>query len=268
MLKLDPVRDFGERWWAVLLKDGGVFAAGSAACRETFSEIRWINQTAAAASEYFSCEQCASPVIRCLNPDDKEQDDMVVSCSARGSESGMKPLMERATLKQHRRAMYESQSRGGKPPVVRCPRCYMYSFVAETNECAACDNSLNPSAVWCDNVQRFSPGGAAHGPLRGAPAVGIRAGERKTSWTKPLSPPPGLWVLTVPGPFAVPPSVRVGRWLDAIRRSNPAFERPAKLGPERLAPARAWQRPTQDKSPRPVLACELTSWGWAIAPGS
>jgi hypothetical protein len=30
-------------------------------------------------------------------------------------------------------------------------------------------------------------------------AAGMRAGERKTGWTKPLPPSPGLWALNAPG---------------------------------------------------------------------
>ncbi len=38
------------------------------------------------------------------------------------------------------------------------------------------------------NVQRFSLGGAAHRPSVRSSAAGIRAGERKTCWAKPLPP--------------------------------------------------------------------------------
>ena len=31
----------------------------------------------------------------------------------------------------------------------------------------------------------------------------MRAGERKTGWTKPLPPSPGLWALNGPGPLLV-----------------------------------------------------------------
>ena len=53
-----------------------------------------------------------------------------------------------------------------------------------------------------DNEQRFSLGGAAHGPLQEDSGVGIRAGERKTYWTEPLPPPPVLWALNGPGSLA------------------------------------------------------------------
>jgi len=41
-------------------------------------------------------------------------------------------------------------------------------------------------------------GGAAHERFRAASKAGVRAGERKTYWTKPLSLLPGLWVLNDP----------------------------------------------------------------------
>ena len=73
-----------------------------------------------------------------------------------------------------------------------------------------CRISILRSASICDNEERFSLGGAAHRPPRECSAVGGRAGERKTDWTKPL-PPPGLWVLNTPGCFAGAPSGHAGR---------------------------------------------------------
>ena len=65
-----------------------------------------------------------------------------------------------------------------------------------------------------------------HRPLRVDSADGMRAGERKTGWTKPLSPSPGLWALNASGlllaghrgiqggglePFAVPTRLSSGQ---------------------------------------------------------
>jgi hypothetical protein len=51
-------------------------------------------------------------------------------------------------------------------------------------------------------VKRFSLGGAAHRSPRGGSAIGIRAGKRKTCWTKPLAPAPSLWALNAAGSLA------------------------------------------------------------------
>ena len=42
-----------------------------------------------------------------------------------------------------------------------------------------------------ENVERFSLGGVAHEPQSEGTAAGVRAGERKTCWTKPLPQAPG-----------------------------------------------------------------------------
>ena len=60
-----------------------------------------------------------------------------------------------------------------------------------------------PSYLTHDNVERFSLGGAARRPLRVDSTGGMRAGERKTGWTKPLPPSPGLWALNAPGRLLV-----------------------------------------------------------------
>ncbi len=150
LLKLDPVRDLGERWWGVLLKNEELFAAELAACRETFTGIHWINQVARAASDHFSCEQCGSFLIRQADAGNKEQNHIHVNCAACGAESDMKALMERAVMQQHYRELYETQTRGGESPVVRCPECWQYALVLEANACAVCGNCLGTSTAWCD----------------------------------------------------------------------------------------------------------------------
>jgi hypothetical protein len=52
-----------------------------------------------------------------------------------------------------------------------------------------------------DNEERFSLGGAAHEPQREGTVAWVRAGERKTCWTKPLPQVPGLWVFIGLGSF-------------------------------------------------------------------
>lgn len=149
LLGLDPVRDLGERWWAVLLRNELIFAEELAACRATFAEVCWVNQTAAAASAHFSCEECGSQLIRQADPQNREHADIHPTCAACGSEPDVKALMENAVKRQYYAELYETQTRGGEPPVVRCPECRHYTLVLEGNECAACGNNLGHETVWC-----------------------------------------------------------------------------------------------------------------------
>ncbi|MCZ6772850.1 MAG: hypothetical protein O7G83_12865 [Proteobacteria bacterium] len=144
LLNLDPVRDLGERWWEVLLRNEKLFAAELEACRKTISGVRWINQAAKAASEHFSCEQCGSLLIRQTFARNEEQDNIHVNCAACGAESDMKALMERAVTQQYYRELYETHTRGGELPVVYCPECRLYALIIEANECAVCGNCLDP----------------------------------------------------------------------------------------------------------------------------
>ncbi len=148
LLNLDPVRDLGERWWEVLLRNEKLFALELEACRKTLSGVSWINQVAAEASEHFSCEQCGSLLIRQADASNEEQDDIHVNCAGCGAESDIKALMERAVTQQYFRELYEAQTQGGEPPVVRCPTCRLHALVPEVNECAACGNNLDSSSAW------------------------------------------------------------------------------------------------------------------------
>ena len=150
LLKLDPIHDLGEHWWRILLSNEKLFANELVACRETFTEVHWINRVARAASDHFSCGQCRSPLIRQIDTCNTEQHDIHVNCAACGAECEMKALMERAVEQQYFSELYEAQTRGGELPVVRCPECQLYTLVLETNECAVCGNCLGSSTVWCE----------------------------------------------------------------------------------------------------------------------
>ena len=150
LLNLDPICDLGGRWWAILLRNESLFADELANCRETLSKIGWINQSAAEASEHFTCEECGSPLIRQLHGDNKEQDDIYASCVACGAQSEVKAVMEHAVTQRYFREIYEAHTRGGELPVVRCPKCRLYALVIEAKECAVCGNNLGPSSAWCE----------------------------------------------------------------------------------------------------------------------
>lgn len=150
LLNLDPVRDLGDRWWGILLRNEQLFANELSACRKTFSRIQWINQSAGAASQYFSCAQCSSLLIRQADAGNEEQDDIQFICAACGAESEMQELMERAVTQQYYLELYESQTRGGEPPFVRCPECRLHTLITEAEECTVCGHHLDASTAWCD----------------------------------------------------------------------------------------------------------------------
>ena len=151
LLELDPVRDLGEEWWNIMLGNQKLYSNELAVCRNTFSNINWINLTAEAASDHFSCKQCGSSLIRQSDASNKEMADIYADCGACGSEFEMKELMEHSVRQQHYSELFEFQSQGGDPPVVRCPNCQDYSLVMNANECAACGNKLEHEATWCDD---------------------------------------------------------------------------------------------------------------------
>ncbi len=140
LLNLDPIRDLGEGSWKVLLKNNGLYTQELEKCRDTLSIVCWINQTAKAASNHFNCEECSSSLIRQASLVNDKQEDMSVICIACGAESEMKSLMERAVIQLYYGELYETQTRGGEPPIMNCTKCGLFTFVLEANECAACDN--------------------------------------------------------------------------------------------------------------------------------
>jgi hypothetical protein len=78
-----------------------------------------------------------------------------------------------------------------------------------------------------DNEERFSLGGAAHKSLREDSYARIRAGERKTCWTKPRSGWEGLWALNAPRCFAGCAAALPRASIGCLPHSNRAAERSA-----------------------------------------
>jgi hypothetical protein len=153
VLNLDPIRDLGERWWNILLQNERLFDEELSKRIETFSRVCWINGTAEAASKLFSCRNCGSILIGQVDKTNVEQDDIRVVCGACGSEMEIRELMEGAVTNQYYAELYETQTQGGEPPVVRCPLCRQFALVMETQECAVCGNHLTTSATWCEKCQ-------------------------------------------------------------------------------------------------------------------
>jgi hypothetical protein len=82
--------------------------------------------------------------------------------------------------------------------------------------------ALGEANIVYDNVGRFSLAGAEHGFLGWDSAVGIRAGERKTGWTKPLPRTSGLWALNGPRYLlAVEIHVRAVGWAQTVLPTEP-----------------------------------------------
>jgi hypothetical protein len=77
-----------------------------------------------------------------------------------------------------------------------------------------------------DNVERFSLAGAAHGFFGRESAAGVRAGERKTGWTRPHPRIPRLWALNGPGYFVgIESDVRAGGLAQSVPPAEPLKDR-------------------------------------------
>ena len=150
LLCLDPVNDLGEKYWAILLSNEELFKSELEVCRESYALVSWINHTAAAASEYLSCDCCHSRLIQQADRQNRSQATIHAICVACGAESNIKALMEHAVGKKYFHELYETQTRGGRPPVVRCSYCRHYALVVKENECAACGNTLASDTSWCE----------------------------------------------------------------------------------------------------------------------
>lgn len=153
LLGLDPVGDLGTPWWDILLRNKELFDEELAACRATFAEVDWVNETARSAGEHLWCLECESPLIRQQDAGNREQAAMELGCGACGTISEVKGMLETAVRKQYSAELYLAHSQGGEIPVVHCPQCRREAIVVGAFDCAACGHVLGPDTHWCELCQ-------------------------------------------------------------------------------------------------------------------
>lgn len=143
MLNLDPVQDLGEQWWQLLLRNKEVFDAELLECRNSLSAIRWINDTAEAASEYLSCPECGSSLLKRDQGDSMEQDDVRLVCQACGGRPDIAVLIAGSLDQLYPQSPEEALI---DPSIGTCPECGRDTFVYAEQECAMCDFTVPDDA--------------------------------------------------------------------------------------------------------------------------
>jgi hypothetical protein len=118
------------------------------------------------------------------------------------------------------------------------------------------------------NEERFSLGGAAHERLRWDSLAGVRAGERKTYWTKPLPGSVGLWALNAlasfPGGLLSCCERMLGVFLSADRVAKRSSSRVSGHLRVVLRP----RKPSRRNRPQPGMARDSVSRGRNADSGS
>lgn len=153
MLELDPVCYPGE-WWQLLLNNKEVFEAELRECRASLSAIRWVNDTAAAASEYFSCQECGSSLLKRDETGAAEQDIVRLVCRACGREAEMAVLIADGLDQLYPQSPDDAMV---EPKIGNCPECGHDTFVYEEQECAMCDFTLPDDAECAICREGLSP---------------------------------------------------------------------------------------------------------------
>lgn len=154
MLGLDPVRDLGGDWWQLLLNNKEVFEAELGECRASLSEIRWVNDTAAALSEHFSCSACGSSLLKRDETGPVAQEDVRLVCRACGTEAEMVVLIADGLDQLYPQSQKDALI---EPKIGTCPECGHDTFVYEEQECAMCDFTIPDDAECAICGEGLSP---------------------------------------------------------------------------------------------------------------
>jgi hypothetical protein len=148
------------------------------------------------------------------------------------------------------------------PPSRAQPPCSDMGFTIDNEE------RFSQRRAFFANEERFSLGGAAHKSLREDSYAGIRAGERKTCWTKPRPGSEGLWALNAPRCFARCAAALPRASIGCSPHSDRAAERSPLPASGRLAAVLAPSTPTRRERRRRDEAGVSASLAWTGGSGS
>lgn len=154
MLELDPVGDLGGDWWQLLLNNKEVFEAELKECRASLSGIRWANDTAAAASEHFSCRACGSSLLKRDETGPDAQEEVRLVCRTCGTADEMAAFIIDGLQELYPQSPEDALV---QPKIGTCPECGRDAFVFEEQVCAMCDFTVPDNAECAVCGEGLSP---------------------------------------------------------------------------------------------------------------
>jgi len=153
ILNEEPVGALGAACWGSLLENNKLFHQELAACQLTIENIEWKTEGARLASGKFACPDCGSALIKQVDPETTNQDDVVFMCAACGEEVDTVALIVAGVEISNFSEAYIAATQGGESPINTCPECGEESYVFAEGGCAACgfEMSGDASCAVCGN---------------------------------------------------------------------------------------------------------------------
>lgn len=152
-LQEEPVQLFRDGAWKALLENKDVFDQQQARCIESFQNMNWEFEALFEASSELRCSNCASSLVRQLDPDNQSFDIMEIDCAECGVALDRGNIFEAAIGESTAGDAYIAMTDGGEPPVTTCPECHRKSWVVGEGcvlcpgadlTCSMCGEEFNP----------------------------------------------------------------------------------------------------------------------------
>lgn len=131
-----PVAHLGDSW-QIMLDTAKFYEAELASCQATLDKVDW--RSGEMESRYLNCEDCGSALIEQEDPNETDQDSIVMVCKACGAEQDTGKAIERALGEALGTEAYlRVKDEGRDGPLFACPECGLDTFVDTENRCGAC----------------------------------------------------------------------------------------------------------------------------------
>jgi len=138
----DPIGLLGDATWSTLLEENEVYAREQAKCREAMDQVDWKYPSAKQVSAHIRCRHCGSELIRPINPDAVNLEELRFRCIACSLESEWHDVIEEAVSDCFFADSYIAMTDGGDQPVADCHVCGKATFLIAEGRCLACCEAL------------------------------------------------------------------------------------------------------------------------------
>ncbi len=147
LLREDPFKTLGPECWNALLENADLFEAELRDCRATLNCVAWETEAAAKSLNDIICPSCRSSLIRQRDPDNRQQSELALYCSACGESHELGPVLSVAFDETFGVEAHVAVMDGGESPIETCPECGEETYIVAEARCAACDFEVPEEAT-------------------------------------------------------------------------------------------------------------------------
>jgi hypothetical protein len=147
ILEKDPASALGDAW-AIMLEEEAFFTMQKTEADTTFDRLPWPGLSNTHA---WSCQDCASSLIRQVDPDNSEPWDIQGRCVSCGKMLTAEETVKLIVEAEYSGDDYAAAKDGGDAVINDCPQCWNPTYVVsdEVNKCLLCGDEVDGECALC-----------------------------------------------------------------------------------------------------------------------